>query len=125
MQEMTRWPSPALKIEESRRSDDGVIADPYRGKRDPRARLKPLQSRIDVADRFILALRHRTPLIETRGVVRRSIDGRSIYQPVNMAMLKGFEPNMPAREYEGFCSHDFSMQRVASTRNAVSLTDSV
>lgn len=42
-----------------------------------------------------------------------------------MAMIEGFKPNVPAREYEGFCSHNFSMQRVACTRNAGSLGDSV
>src|ERR1035438_6127166 len=98
---MAGRPSPALKIEESRRSDDGAIADSHSGKRDRRASMKPFQSRIDVADRFILALRHWTPLIKTRRVVRRSIDGRSSHQAVNMAMIEGFKPNVPAREYEG------------------------
>jgi len=118
MQGVSLRPRPTLKIEESRRPDDGAVADPHRGKRDRRSRAKPFQRRIDVANRFVLALRYRTPAIKTRRAVRRSIDSRSRHQGVYVTMIEGFKPHVSARKYEGFCFHDFSMQRVACSRNA-------
>jgi hypothetical protein len=96
---MARRPSPSFHVEKPRRPDDDTVLYPDGSKRHRRAGISPSESGVDVADGFGLVPRNGTPLI------KRAIARRSSNQLVNMAVVKRFETNVPAREHKTFYSH--------------------
>src|SRR5271167_3978525 len=84
------WPCPSLDVKEPCRADHGTVVHPHSRERYCGARVPPGQGGVNVAGGFGLALRNRTP------PVKRRIDRRGGYQPIDMAVLKWFQTNVVA-----------------------------
>jgi hypothetical protein len=106
---MALRPRPSLHIPEARRAEDITVIriDDREGHGSPG--VPPGQGGVDVACGLNLPLRDWTPLIK-RGLFRR---GR--YQAVDVAVVKGFETNVPSPQHRTVGSHGSSMQGIRAT----------
>ena len=110
---MSLRPRPSLQVPETRRSDDGTVIQVKDSERHCCASIPPSQGSLDIAGSLNHAPRHRTPLVE------RGITCGSSHQAVDVAMIKRFETNVPARQHKTFCWHD---SQYATAEKSVRLT---